>query len=217
MVAAAVIGGVAMVGSTVVSSNAAKKASNAATSAASTNNALQRDVYASNEGHLNPYIARGDQAGNAASRALGLIPSGPGDAPYGGFMASPGYQYRMDEGMRAISGNKAARGLLDSGSHTAGLINYGQQVASQEFGSWYDRLAAMANTGAGAASSLAGVGQNFASAVTANNNNAAGAIGNAALTNANNLNGLINTAAGAYGMYKGGVLGGLSSSYGGGR
>jgi hypothetical protein len=84
---------------------------------------------------------------------------------YGGFYASPDYQFRVDEGTRAITGNKAARGLLDSGALGAGLINYGQQAASQEFGNWYSRLA-----------NLAGVGQtavnnsNQASQTAVNNN-----------------------------------------------
>jgi hypothetical protein len=82
-------------------------------------------------------------------------PAGTMAPQYGDFAASPDYKFRYDEGQRAVTGNAAARGLLDSGATGHALINYGQDAASQEFGSWYNRIAA-----------LAGVGQSATNATT---------------------------------------------------
>lgn len=117
-----------------------------------------------------PYTPSGPAGGSPAAAPAATTPTpnaNPAD-PYGGFMASPDYQFRKDQGIAAVTGNKAAKGLLDSGALGAGLIDYGQKAATQEFGSWYDRLA-----------NLAGVGQSATNnAVTAavNNTNTQGGI-----------------------------------------
>lgn len=111
-----------------------------------------------------PYTPSGPAGGTPAAAPATPTPNANPADPYGGFMASPDYQFRKDQGVTAITGNKAAKGLLDSGALGTGLINYGQQAATQEFGSWYDRLA-----------SLAGVGQsatNNAVSAAASNTNA---------------------------------------------
>jgi hypothetical protein len=98
--------------------------------------------------------------------------------------------------MRTLDGNYAAKGLLDSGALGKGLINYGQQAASQEFGSWYNRIA-----------SLAGVGQTAVAG--------SAAAGQAA---ANNSTGILQASgqAGAAGAAtQGGISSGLISSLGG--
>ncbi len=69
-----------------------------------------------------------------------------------------------------------------------------------------DRLAQQQGFGLTAASALAGVGQNMVNNVTANNNAAASATGNAALVQGQNT-------ANMYGQI-GSALGGLASSFG---
>lgn len=78
---------------------------------------------------------------------------------YGDFYASPDYAFRRDEGLRAITGNYAARGLLDSGVLGKGLINYGEAAASQEFGAWYNRIASLAGVGQTAVDNSTAAGQ----------------------------------------------------------
>lgn len=51
----------------------------------------------------------------------------------------PGYQFRVQQGMKALEGSAAARGGLLSGSTARGITNYGQQAASQEYGAAYNR------------------------------------------------------------------------------
>lgn len=142
------------------------------------------------------YTPSGPAGGAQTAAPATPTPNANPADPYGGFMASPDYQFRKDQGVAAITGNKAAKGLLDSGALGAGLINYGQQAATQEFGSWYDRLA-----------SLAGVGQTAtnaaASAGAANTNTQTGIIQN----QGQNLASSIAT--------QGGISSGLISSLGG--
>lgn len=94
---------------------------------------------------------------------------------YGGFYASPGYQFRMDEGIRGLDRSAASRGMLRSGAQLRALTRYGQGVASDEFGNYYNRLSNIAGLGQTAVNNQATLGQNFA----ANQTNALGNMANA--------------------------------------
>jgi hypothetical protein len=63
------------------------------------------------------------------------------------FTADPGYAFRLSEGMKALEGSAAARGLLKSGGTIAGGQRYAQNLASQEyqnaFNRYYDERNAM--------------------------------------------------------------------------
>jgi hypothetical protein len=72
----------------------------------------------------------------------------PEDFSYGEFVApsadtllgeDPGYQFRFGEGLRALEARAAQRGTLRGGRTLKGLIDYGQEAASQEYGKAYDR------------------------------------------------------------------------------
>lgn len=103
------------------------------------------------------------------------------------FEADPGYQFRMDEGMRGVEGGAAARGGLLSGAALKAIQKYGQGLASQEYGNAYSRfendktnnynkLAGMVNSGQGATNQMSNTAGQFAQ----NNANALAAYGNAA-------------------------------------
>jgi hypothetical protein len=53
------------------------------------------------------------------------------------------YKFRFNQGQQAIERSAAAKGMTGSGNLLAELANYGQGMASQEYGSEYDRLAGM--------------------------------------------------------------------------
>ncbi len=57
------------------------------------------------------------------------------------FEADPGYQFRMSEGTKAIEASRAAKGGLFSGRTGIELQDYGQGLASQEYGAAYNRFA----------------------------------------------------------------------------
>ncbi len=54
----------------------------------------------------------------------------------------PGYEFRLGEGERALSRGMAGLGKRLSGERAAGLMQYGQQMGSQEFGAARGRAAA---------------------------------------------------------------------------
>ena len=95
------------------------------------------------------------------------------------FEADPGYQFRMDEGMRGVEGGAAARGGLLSGAALKAIQKYGQGLASQEYGNAYNRynanqtnkfnkLTGLVQSGQGSAQQIGNAGQNYAT--TAGNN-----------------------------------------------
>jgi hypothetical protein len=63
----------------------------------------------------------------------------------------PGYQFRLDEGLRGMEAGAAARGTLRGGGTLKGLIDYGQSAASQEYEKAYGRRLRDYQTGLGAA------------------------------------------------------------------
>ena len=77
----------------------------------------------------------------------------------------PGYQFRLQQGIRAMDMSAAASGGLLTGGHLRALEQYGQGYASQEFGNIYSRLAALAAGGQGAAVNSGYMGQGSANAI----------------------------------------------------
>lgn len=72
---------------------------------------------------------------------------GPEAFQYGEFAAptkesilqDPGYQARLQEGQKALETSAAAKGLLRTGATLKGLSQYGQEMASQEYGKAFER------------------------------------------------------------------------------
>lgn len=54
--------------------------------------------------------------------------------------ALPDYQFRFDQGQKAIQRSQAAKGILNSGTAAAELAQYGQGMASQAYGDQVGRL-----------------------------------------------------------------------------
>jgi hypothetical protein len=79
-----------------------------------------------------------------------------GDDRYGGFYESPGYQFRLDQGVQAMDRSAAARGLLLSGAQNKALTRFGQGIGSEEFGNHVNRLSSIAGLGQVANQSVAG-------------------------------------------------------------
>jgi hypothetical protein len=128
--------------------------------------------------------------------------------PNASFMASPDYEFRRNEGERGIGQSFAARGGAFSGNALRALSQFNSNMASGEFGNWWNRQ-----------SSLAGLGQSAAGSVGQFGANAAGNIGNALMARgeagaagrlgaANSIGGAINSGLNNYLMYRGGWFGG---------
>lgn len=199
---AAVIGA----GASIISSN---KAASTAKGVATQNNALQQNIYNQNAARLDPYGQRGNVAGDRINALLGLGgDTAAANTAFDAYKGSTEYSSRLKQGQDSVLAGLGARGLLDSGAAQKALLKYGQTFGSNEFGTYMGNLTGQQNTGLAAASSLAGVGQNYANAVTANNNNAANTQENAYLSNGQAINGVLSNALGAYGYSQG-----VGSSY----
>lgn len=73
------------------------------------------------------------------------------------FQTTPGYQFRLQQGINALDNSAASRGMVLSGAQARGISDYGQNTASQEYGNYINELNGMAGNGLNASNSLAGV------------------------------------------------------------
>jgi hypothetical protein len=207
---AAGVGAAGAVAGAAINSSAVGSASKAATNAATANNQLESQIYNNNVQLAQPYINSGNTAESALNGFLGLggDPAATQKA-FQNYLASTGYQFNLNQGLDAVNQSKAAAGLLRSGSTLKALDTYGTGLADQYGQQYVGNLQNEVGTGQAAASGLTGAGQNYANAVSSNNNSAASATGNAAIAGANNTNALIGNAIKGFGAVAGG------SSFGG--
>jgi len=82
------------------------------------------------------------------------------------FKTSPGYQFRLGEGVNALEQGAAARGNTLSGAQQKALMGYGQNLASEEYGQQLGRIGGLMNQGFSASQAagnyLMGTGSNIA-------------------------------------------------------
>jgi hypothetical protein len=145
---AAIVSGVGSVVGGIAAGSAAKDA--AQTQAASADKALelQRDIY-------NKFMEMNKPYYEAGVNALGQITRGE-------VTAEPGYGFRLGEGMKALERLQASRGNLLSGGAMKAGQRFAQDLASEEYGKSFNRLANIAGIGQTAAGAAGTAGQNFA-------------------------------------------------------
>ena len=148
------------------------------------------------------------------------------DLSMAAFEASPGYQFRMDQGQQALDRAAAARGMRFSGAALKDTMNYAQGLGSQEYGNFVGRVTDQFNRDYGvqqdslnALRSLSGAGQTATQAQINAGSNYANAFGQNSLAagNAqaqggtigvgNAFAGGVNNMAGLYGQAQSGYLG----------
>lgn len=139
-VAAAGIGAAATIGGSMMQSSAAGKA------ASQSKAALDQQ-----RSDLAPYRAAGDLALPQQNALLGLSGQDAADAAMTTFQASPGYQYQVQQGLRAVDAGAASRGYLRSGATIKAEETLGSNLANQGFGEYYNRLMGLTTLGANAA------------------------------------------------------------------
>jgi hypothetical protein len=121
----------------------------------------------------------------------------------------PGYQFRLEEGMKGLERSAAARGGLLSGGTLKGIQRYGQDMASQEYQNAFNRYQAERAGTLNPFQSLAGVGQSTSNALGTMGMNYANQAGEA-------YQGAANARASGYvGQANaiGGTIGNLSNQY----
>lgn len=150
------LGGI--VGSGVSSANAAGKAADAQAAAAERAAALSKEQFDITRGDLAPYRDAGARGLDYYQNFLGMNGADSRGQAYDQFRSSPGYQFAMDEGVRATEGGAAARGGLLSGGTLKALQDRGMGLADQTQGSYLDRFLGLSSLGQNAAAQTGNFG-----------------------------------------------------------
>lgn len=136
-------------------------------------------------------------------------PAGPA-TPYGGLQTSPGYEFRRDEGIKAIERSQLARGLGRSGATVKAIDRYADGLAASEYDNYASRLAQLAGFGQSATAGTAAAGSNYANGAAAAYTNA----GNARASGYANVGSSINS--GLNGVMSAYLMGGGTNMFPGG-
>lgn len=138
--------GIPLVGS-FLEGQGAKDASRASSAAAQAGIAENRRQFDQTRADMMPWL-------NAGTAALGRL-NDPN-----AFTASPDYNFRRTEGMRGIENSFSASGGALSGNALRALTDFNSNLASGEFGNWWNRTASQAGLGQTAANNLGSLGAN---------------------------------------------------------
>jgi len=116
---------------------------------------------------LNPYSKYGQQALIPLSALLYGKNYDPSTGKFTGdiseedrfnsFQESPGYQYQLDEGLKAIQRQNAATGTLLGGNTLKELEAYGSNLANQDYNNYINTLFSQAGIGQQAATNSANI------------------------------------------------------------
>lgn len=202
----ATIGAVGTLGAAGVGAWSAKTASDAQAAAAQQALAFQKQVYATNQTNLNPYITNGSNAMYTLAGLYGLpTPNNPNggaagvNAGFDAFTKLPAYQFPLQQGNLALERQLNAQGRQQSGAQVRATEQFGQGLASQYMMSNYvNPLMTISGQGLTAAGNLAGnniqsgaqIGQSLGNIGTAQASGALGvgsALGGGLVGGANNL------------------------------
>jgi len=167
-------------------------------------NAAQQGFYDQARTDLLPFITSGQNALAPVSSISGPTPWSVGGATdvggqlsgiYGpdqataamaNFRTDPGYQFRFDEGVRAVDANAAASGMLRSGATGKALEKFGQGLADQGFQTYlsnantgftnyYNRLMDLSKLGENAAAGVGNAGVTTGQGIAGTDTSAAAA------------------------------------------
>jgi len=171
--------------------------SQAAGSAADKASAAQERALAQSRADLDPWRTTGGAANTGSADLLGLNGPDAATAARANFQASPGYQWQLEQGLRAVDAGAAAKAMLRSGATLKAEQTYGAGLADKEFTDYYNRLFDLSKLGETAASGQATASQNTGTSMAQTDlsagsaqssiyGNAAKGIGDAATNYANN-------------------------------
>jgi hypothetical protein len=189
MVAAAIGVGTAVAGvaGSAMSSSASKSAADTQAAAANNATALQEAQWEKTQQNLQPYMDLGSSYINPLKAALSNPTltqqfSAPTAAQA---QATPGYQFTLQQGLKATQNSAAARGLGTSGAALKGATTYATGLADSTYNDVYNRALQTYNTNYNTASnnvnrlqSVVGSGQNAAAGLGSLGAQTANSIGN---------------------------------------
>ena len=111
----------------------------------------ERQAAAQQRNDLMPWATTGGGANTASADLLGLNGPDAAAAAMGNYQTSPGYQWQLGQGLRAVDAGAAASGMLRSGATLKAEQTFGQGLANSDFGQYYNRLFDLSQLGEKAA------------------------------------------------------------------
>lgn len=150
----------ATIGSGIIGGIASGKASRAQQQA-------QREANAREERMFNRQVELQEPFRQAGVNALPDLISASRYTPfdYEAYQNDPGVGFRFREGLKALDRSAAARGGLLGGNQLRGVTQFGQELASQEYGNAFNRYQAERAARLNPLQSLAGMGQTSANTI----------------------------------------------------
>jgi hypothetical protein len=139
---------------------------------------------------LAPFRTAGTQAVGATSDLLGLNGTDAQTSAFSNFHTDPGYQFQLDQGLRAVDAGAAAKGILRSGATLKAEQTFGTGLADQSFNQYYNRLFGLAGLGENAAAGGASSANTSAAASLGAGNAQSSIYGNMASGLGSSINGL---------------------------
>lgn len=113
------------------------------------------------------------------------------------FEKDPGYDFRFDEGQRALERSAAAKGMPFGGTAAKAALQYGQNFASNEYQNAWNRFNTEQANRFNRLASIAGIGQTATAAMNQAGQNYANNAANITLGTAQNIGDLMTQAANA--------------------
>lgn len=202
---AAIIGGSALLGAG-ASAYSANKAASAQKKAANQASQIQKDQYEQTRADLAPYRETGSNALSQYQSLLGLNGQAKAQEALQGYTQSPYLSQLIKDTQAGVDASSAARGGLFSGATAQAIGNKTANLYLGDYNNYLSRIGGLVDTGQNAASQTGQFGANAA----AGRSNAAMQAGNAQaggwINMANGVNNALSQGASLYGAYKGGMF-----------
>lgn len=177
----AIVAGGAMLGGTILQSNAAGRAQKRAQQSTDRANELQAEqfqqVREDNKPLLDMRNALLPRIQSMAQQDVGMTPDQ--------VMAEPGYQFGLNQGLRDIQSTAAAKGGLYSGSTLRALGRFNQDYATTKYNDAFNRQQTQVGNAFNRVNTAAGLGQAGVSQTQQAGQNYAANVGQNLLNNAN--------------------------------
>lgn len=169
---AAIVGGSILSGAIggAAQSNAANTAAKAEEQASQNAINAQEGFFNTANQNLQPTIQTGNAAENKLAGLEGLNGGGPSSIQ-STLQSLPGYQFALQQGLKSTQNSATERGLGLSGASLKGASAYSTGLANEYYNNLLTGVQNTANTGAGAAESLAGDATQTGQGVAQNTSN----------------------------------------------
>lgn len=188
-------------GGALIGSSAAKKAAQIQAGAAEKATDTQWNMFNLARGDLQPFREIGTRAASTLGDLYGIGGGQPfSQASMNAFTSSPDYAFAKQQGETELDRMLTKNGMFDSGAALKGAQRFGQGLATQQFGNYFNRLMSLSQLGAGAAQSGAGLAQGAGQGIANTQMGLGQAQASGVVGSANALSGGISNASNMYWM-----------------